>query len=58
VQAGTEKERHRIVAEISTVAHDVVPAVMWGQFAQPAACRSTLRGVIPSAVPVFWNIEK
>jgi peptide/nickel transport system substrate-binding protein len=57
-RAGNEEERRRVADQISAVAYDLVPAVMWGQLAQPAAYRSNLRGVIPSAVPVFWNIEK
>ena len=28
------------------------------KLAQPAAYRATLRGLVPSAIPIFWNIEK
>ena len=28
------------------------------QFAQPAAYRANWRNLIPSAIPVFWNLEK
>jgi peptide/nickel transport system substrate-binding protein len=33
-------------------------AVPWGQFAQPAAYRAQLTNLIPSAIPLFWNVEK
>jgi hypothetical protein len=29
-----------------------------GQFAQPAANRANLSGLIRSAIPIFWNTEK
>jgi len=40
------------------VMYDQAPGIPWGQFAQPAAYRANLRGLIPSAIPIFWNIEK
>ncbi len=52
------EERRRIAAEISKVAFEITPALMWGQLAQPAAYRAGLRGVIPSSIPVFWNAQK
>jgi len=52
------EDRKKIAAEIQTVMYDQAPGIPWGQFAQPAAYRANLRGLIPSAIPIFWNIEK
>ncbi|QCI63834.1 ABC transporter substrate-binding protein [Phreatobacter stygius] len=57
-KAPTEPERKRLAGEISKVAYEIVPAVMWGQLAQPAAHRNELVNIVPSAIPVFWNVEK
>jgi peptide/nickel transport system substrate-binding protein len=38
--------------------YDQAPAIPWGRFAQPAAYRANLRNLIPSAMPIFWNVEK
>lgn len=57
-KASDETERKAIAADISKIAYEITPAVMWGQFAQPAAYRQTLTNLIPSSVPVFWNVEK
>ena len=54
----SEDERKKLAYDIQAIMYDQTPAVPWGQFAQPAAYRSNLRGVIPSAIPIFWNIEK
>jgi peptide/nickel transport system substrate-binding protein len=56
--AATIEDRRRIAAEIQTIAYDIVPAVVWGQFSQPIAYRTELEGVIPSGIPVFWNIRR
>ena len=56
--AVTFDERKKIADELQVALYDSTPAVMWGQFAQPAAYRATLKGMIPSAIPVFWNVEK
>ena len=56
--AGHEEERQRLAREISTIAFENTPAVMWGQFVTPAAWRNNLRNLIPSSIPLFWNVEK
>ena len=56
--AQTLAERQRIASEISTIAFENVPAVMWGQFVTPAAWRNNLRNLIPSSIPLFWSVEK
>ncbi|MDA9496709.1 ABC transporter substrate-binding protein [Bradyrhizobium sp. CCBAU 11357] len=57
-KAPAEEDRKKIAGEIQAVMYDQAPGIPWGQFAQPAAYRATLRGLIPSAIPVFWNVEK
>lgn len=57
-KAPAEQDRKKIAAEIQAVMYEQAPGIPWGQFAQPAAYRATLRGLIPSAIPVFWNVEK
>ena len=37
---------------------ELTPAVMWGQFTIPAAYRTSLRGLVESSFPIFWNVEK
>ena len=39
-------------------AYEVVPYVNYGQWFQPTAYRTSLKGVLISPVPFFWNIEK
>ncbi len=56
--ASDEAERKRIAGQISELAFENVPAVMWGQFVSPAAWRNSLSNVIPSSIPVFWSVEK
>ena len=38
-------------------AYEVVPYVNYGQWFQPTAFRSSLKGVLISPVPFFWNIQ-
>jgi peptide/nickel transport system substrate-binding protein len=57
-KAPAEADRKKIAADIQAIMYDQAPAIPWGQFAQPAAYRANLRGLIPSAIPIFWNIEK
>ncbi len=57
VHAGTLEERRRIAAEIQVAAYELTPSVMWGQFTIPAGHRSTLKGMIASSYPMFWEVE-
>jgi peptide/nickel transport system substrate-binding protein len=56
--AATLNERRRIAAEIQTLAYELVPSVMWGQFTIPAGYRSDLKGLIQSSYPMFWEVER
>jgi peptide/nickel transport system substrate-binding protein len=57
-RAPTAEARRAIAGEIQGIVYENGMAVPWGQFAQPAAYRATLRNMIPSAIPLFWNVEK
>lgn len=56
--ADSLEDRKRIAAEVQSIAYELVPSVMWGQFTIPAAYRSSLRGLMQSSFPIFWNVEK
>ena len=47
-----------VAGQIQDIVTGQALAVPFGQFAQPAAYRTNLTGVIPSAIPLFWNVEK
>jgi peptide/nickel transport system substrate-binding protein len=51
-------KRRAIAGEIQAIIYGEGLVVPFGQFAQPAAYRTALTGLIPSAVPLFWNVEK
>jgi peptide/nickel transport system substrate-binding protein len=49
--------RKAIAAKIQAAAYQLVPSVMWGQFARPAGYRKRLKNMIVSAFPMFWQVE-
>ena len=49
--------RKKIAEAIQVEAYQLVPSVMWGQFARPAGYRTRLKGMIISAFPMFWQVE-
>ena len=49
--------RKKLAGEIQAAAYQLVPSVMWGQFARPAGYRKRLKGMIVSAFPMFWRVE-
>ena len=53
--AGVIREGHS--AEIQSIAYELVPSVMWGQFARPAAYRVRLKKLAKSSFPIFWGVE-
>ncbi len=57
-QAASLEDRKRIAAQIQTIAYELTPSVMWGQFTIPAGYRSDLRNLIQSDYPMFWQVEK
>ena len=56
-EADPAKQKH-IAEKLQAVAYSVVPYVNYGQWFQPVAYRSNLKGVLISPVPFFWNIKK
>ena len=56
--APTLEARQAIVAQMQTIIYGQAMAVPFGQFAQPAAYRAQLDGLLPSAIPLFWNVAK
>ncbi len=54
---GTPAQR-AIAGRIQAIVYDQALAVPFGQFAQPAAYRTALTGLLPSAIPLFWSVEK
>lgn len=49
--------RRAVAAEVQAAAYELVPSVMWGQFARPAAYRTRLRGLQQSSFPIFWGVD-
>ncbi len=56
--APTLEARQAIVAQMQTIIYGQAMAIPFGQFAQPAAYRAQLDGLLPSAIPLFWNVAK
>jgi peptide/nickel transport system substrate-binding protein len=57
-KATTLEEKRKIAEAIQRVEYETVPSVMWGQFTEPAAYRTSLTGVIQSSIPIFWGLDK
>jgi len=57
-KAPTREAQQAVAGQIQAIVTEQALAAPFGQFAQPAAYRMTLTGVIPSAIPLFWNVEK
>jgi len=55
---GDFEKRKAIGEAIQRRAAEFVHYVPVGQFFHPVAYRSSLSGVLPVPIPVFWNIEK
>jgi peptide/nickel transport system substrate-binding protein len=56
-RAEDEAARARVAAEIQTIAYELTPSVMWGQFTIPAGYRTSLKNIVRSSYPIFWNVE-
>ena len=57
-RAPTREAQREVAGKIQTIVYEQGLGIPFGQFAQPAAYRANLSGVIPSAIPLFWNIGK
>ncbi len=51
-------KRHAMIDGIQERAFVSVPYVNLGQYVQPIAFRSNIKGVLAAGLPVYWNIEK
>ena len=58
VKADSQAERHRVADQIQAVAYENTPSVMWGQFTEPTAYRTTVSDLIQSSFPMFWQVDK
>ena len=56
-KAEAPQDRRALAAEIQTIAYDIVPSVMWGQFSRPAAYRNRLKNLPQSSFPIFWEVD-
>jgi peptide/nickel transport system substrate-binding protein len=57
-RAGTREQQREIAGQIQTIVYEQGLGIPFGQFAQPAAYRAEMTGLLPSAIPLFWNVEK
>jgi peptide/nickel transport system substrate-binding protein len=48
----------RLGREMQFLAFDEVPYIPVGQWFQPIARRSDLSGIVRSALPIFWNVQR
>ena len=51
-------KKHDLIEKIQARGYVSVPYIPYGQFFQPIAYRSNIKGVLDSGQPVYWNIEK
>jgi peptide/nickel transport system substrate-binding protein len=57
--AETLEERKKIAREMQENAWNFVPQVWYGQWLQPAAMRTSIKGLLPVAEIIpWWNVEK
>ena len=56
-RAATLEQRRKIADDIQVAAYELVPAVMWGQFTIPAGYRASLKNLIQSSYPMYWQVE-
>ena len=57
-EAADPAAQKALAAKLQAAFHRNVNYVWGGQFSAPAAYRSEVKGVVPFAFPVFWNIER
>lgn len=58
VAAKDDASRNEIAVQIQEHVMDNVNYIMMGEYLIPQARRTAIRNMIPSPVPVFWNITK
>lgn len=58
IKADTPEKQKEIAEKIQAHNMENVNYVPLGQYVMPQARRTNITGMIPSPVPVFWNVEK
>jgi peptide/nickel transport system substrate-binding protein len=58
IDATDDARRHALAAEIQREALEDVTYVPLGRYFQPSAWRANVTGILPSPLPLFWNIVK
>jgi peptide/nickel transport system substrate-binding protein len=48
----------KLAAQIQARAYEVGTHYLWGEFLQPCAYRSNLRGLLKAPASLFWNLKK
>ncbi|MFC0385664.1 ABC transporter substrate-binding protein [Muricoccus vinaceus] len=56
-KAGSLPEKRQLADQIQTIAYELVPNLMWGQFSRPAGYRNRMKGLIRSSFPIFWEVS-
>jgi peptide/nickel transport system substrate-binding protein len=58
LQASSFEERKALSEALQQRAIEISPYVPLGQYHVPIGVRTSLEGILPAPVPVFWNISK
>lgn len=58
VAAATPEARKEVALRIQAHVMDNVNYLMMGEYVNPQGRRANIEGIIPSPVPVFWNVTK
>ncbi|MCR0983750.1 ABC transporter substrate-binding protein [Roseomonas populi] len=57
-EAPTPEEQRDLAGQIQAEFHSHVNVIFGGQFSAASAHRANLKGLVPFAIPVFWNVER
>ncbi len=57
-EEGDPAKRHDLLEQVQARAFDVLPYVNGGQFRTLAAVRTSVAGIRPTTIPVFWGVRK
>ena len=55
---GDPAKRQAVAEQIQRESVKLVPIALLGQFFTPVGYRTTLKGYLPTPIPVMWNVEK
>ena len=57
-EAPTAEAQRDLAAQIQAAFHSHLNVIFGGQFSAASAHRVNLRGLVPFAIPLFWNVER